>query len=59
MNLGAHGGRRSGSGRKPIEDTEKKVQVSLYIKQKDLAQLGGKEGVIKILEKNLKKSLDN
>ncbi len=42
------GGRRTGSGQKSIPTEEKKINVPLYVKNKDVESLGGKEGVKEI-----------
>ena len=42
-----HGGKRKTSGRKPVAD--KKVQVSLYIRQSEIEKFGGLDEVKKAL----------
>ena len=58
----ARGGAREGSGRNPISDEEKKVQVNGYIKKKDVLALEKKYNekiskiIVKLIEKELKDS---
>jgi hypothetical protein len=51
-----HGGKRKNSGRKPVSD--KKVQVSFYIKQSKIDSVGGidkfKEKVLRYIERSLR-----
>lgn len=47
-----HGGARKNAGRKPIED--KKVQLTLYIRQSDVKKLGGLEKTKKHLMQGFK-----
>jgi hypothetical protein len=39
------GGKREGSGRKPIDISQRKETVILYVTRKDIDQLGGDETV--------------
>lgn len=47
----SHGGARPKAGRKPVKD--KKVQVSLYIKQSRIKEFGGVENLKKEIFKRL------
>ena len=48
-----HGGKRKGSGRKPVSDP--KIQLSLYIPSSIIENLGGKQATISLLMNQLEK----
>ncbi len=47
------GGKRNGSGRKPIAD--KKIALTNYIRESVINRLGGKDEARKFVERQLKK----
>jgi hypothetical protein len=38
-----HGGKRKGAGRNPLPESEKKVELRLYVKKKDIDYWGGED----------------
>lgn len=54
-----NGGARPGAGPKTLPEGEKKIQITLYYKEKDVNLLGGKDTVKQILNKYFENKLKN